>query len=31
MLAKQPLGVRVLLRVVGARQYRRFVTRVRGR
>ncbi len=31
LLAKQPLAVRVLLRVVGARQYRRFVTRVRGR
>ena len=31
MLAKQPLGVRFLLRLVGARQYRRFVTRVRGR
>ena len=31
LLAKQPLAVRVLLRVVGARQYRRFVSRVRGR
>ena len=31
MLAKQPLLVRVILKVLGARQYRRFVTRVRGR
>ena len=30
MLAKQPLVVRVILKVLGARQYRRFVTRVRG-
>ena len=31
MLAKVPLLVRVVLRTVGARQYRRYVTRVRGR
>ena len=31
MLAKLPLPVRVLLRTVGALQYRRYVTRVRGR
>ena len=31
MLAKQPLAVRLLLKLVGARQYRRYVTRVRGR
>jgi hemerythrin-like domain-containing protein len=31
MLAKVPLPVRLVLRTVGARQYRRYVTRVRGR
>lgn len=31
MLAKLPLPVRLVLRTVGARQYRRYVTRVRGR
>lgn len=31
MLAKLPLPVRLLIRTVGARQYRRYVTRVRGR
>lgn len=31
MLAKLPLPVRVLLRTIGARQYRRYVRRVRGR
>jgi nitrate reductase assembly molybdenum cofactor insertion protein NarJ len=30
MLAKLPLPVRLLVRTVGARQYRRFVSRVRG-
>ncbi len=31
MLGKLPLPVRIILRTVGARQYRRYVTRVRGR
>jgi hemerythrin-like domain-containing protein len=31
MLAKLPLPVRIILRSIGARQYRRYVTRVRGR
>ena len=31
MLAKLPLPVRLMLRSIGARQYRRYVTRVRGR
>lgn len=31
MLGKLPLVVRVILRTVGARQYRRYVSRVRGR
>ena len=31
MLAKLPLPVRLLVRTIGARQYRRYVTRVRGR
>ena len=31
MLAKLPLPARLVLRTVGARQYRRYVTRVRGR
>jgi len=30
MLGKLPLPVRILLRTLGARQYRRYVTRVRG-
>ena len=31
MLAKLPFPVRLLVRTIGARQYRRYVTRVRGR
>ena len=31
MLGKLPLPARIILRTVGARQYRRYVTRVRGR
>ena len=31
MLARLPLPVRLVLRTIGARQYRRYVIRVRGR